>query len=360
METAHAMVMTGIGRLEHQELPVPAVGEDDGILSVEATGICGSDHAQLRGELPGIGAVIPVIPGHEIVGRVQAAGPVALTRWGVAEGDLVVLHEVVRTAGAVLVYGITVPTTTPPGLWGGYATHVYLHPDAVLHRVPDGVSAEEAALVVPIANGIRWAATVPGTEPGDTVVVCGPGQQGLGCVVGALRAGAARVVVTGRARDAQRLQVARALGATDTIVVDDEDPVAAVLDLTRGRGADLVVDASAGATAPVAQALEMARAGGTVVLGGLKGGAPVEGFVSDRVVLRQLRILGVGGHDHASVQAALEVIASRAFPLERMRTHTLALADAERAVRLVGRETPGEDAIHVTLTPRADPTPEER
>jgi len=98
-------------------------------------------------------------------------------------------------------------------------------------------------------------------------------------------------------------------------------------------------------------AIDMARSSGTVILGGLKGGAAVPGFVSDRVVLRQLRVQGVGGHDHASVDAALEVIASRAFPLDLMRTHTLPLADAEHAIRMVGREIDGEDPIHVTLIP---------
>jgi threonine dehydrogenase-like Zn-dependent dehydrogenase len=348
---AFALVLTAPGRLEPQQFPVPAPARDDGVLRVAATGICGSDHSQFAGRLTGVGAVTPVIPGHEIVGRVEAAGPAALARWGVAEGDLVVLHEVVRAPDGVLVYGITVPITTPPSLWGGYATHVYLHPDVVLHRVPEGVTPEEAALFVPIANGIRWAATVPGTRQGDTVVVCGPGQQGLGCVVGALGAGAARVVVTGVVADARRLAVARALGATDTIVVDQADPVDAVMQLTGGRGADVVVDASAGATDPVVQAIDMARSGGTVILGGLKGGAQVGGFVSDRVVLKQLRVQGVGGHDHEAVGSALRVIASGEYPLHLMRTHVLPLSEAERAIRMVGRGIPDEEPIHVTLVP---------
>ena len=145
--------------------------------------------------------------------------------------------------------------------------------------------------------------------------------------------------------------VARELGAPHTVFVDADDPVALVLHLTGGRGADVVVDASASATEPVVQAIEMARSGGTVILGGLKEGAAVSGFVSDRVVLRQLRLQGVGGHDHASVAAALEVIASRAFPLHRMRSHTFPLAAAEHAIRVVGREVEGADPVHVTLVP---------
>jgi threonine dehydrogenase-like Zn-dependent dehydrogenase len=351
-ERARALVLTALGKLEPAELPLPILGDDDGLLRVEAAGICGSDYQQFRGNLPGVGAVLPVIPGHEIVGRVERVGPQAARRWGVSAGDRVVLEEVLHLPGASAprVYGLTIPVTEAPGLWGGYAEYVYLHPRAVLHRVPAGVSAEDAALFVPIANGIRWGAHVPGTRAGDTVVVLGPGQQGLGCVVGALSAGAARVIITGRARDARRLALARELGAHEALDVDACDAVARVAELTGGRGADVVIEASAEATEPVRQAIEMARPGGTVVLGGLKAGAAVE-LVTDRIVLKQLRVQGVGGHDSASVAAALELIASRRFPLERLRTHHFPLARAEHAVRVVGREIEGEDPIHVTLVP---------
>jgi threonine dehydrogenase-like Zn-dependent dehydrogenase len=355
-EHTRAVVLTRIGRLEQRTLPLPEIGDADGLLRVEAAGICGSDYQQYRGNLPGVGAVVPVIPGHEIVGRIEKLGPAAARRWGVRAGDRVVLEEVIPSAarrdpGAMRVYGLTIPLDEPPGLWGGYAEHVYLHPDAVLHRVPDSVSAEDAALFVPIANGIRWGAMVPGTRPGDTVVVLGPGQQGLGCAVGALQAGAARVIVTGRAGDARRLALARELGAAATIDVDAEDPVERMRALTAGAGADVVVDATAESTEAVVQAIEIARPGATVILGGLKGFAPASGLITDKIVLKQLRVQGVGGHDSASVAAALALIASRRFPLERMRTHHLPLVEAERAVRIVGREIPGEDPIHVTLLP---------
>lgn len=348
--TTTALVLTGPRTLEPRELPVPQTGDDDGLLRVEASGICGSDYQQYVGRLGGAGAVWGVVPGHEIVGRVERVGTAAAARWGVRTGDLVVLEEVVPAEDGMLVYGLNGRVDRPPGLWGGYAPYVYLHPRARLHRVPDGVSAPEAALWVPLANGVRWAGTAPGTRPGDTVVVLGPGQQGLGCVVGARHAGAGTVVVTGRAADAARLDVARALGADHVVDVDAQDAVAVVRDLTGGRGADVVVDATAGATRPVVDAIAMARRGGTVVLGGLKDGAGVE-LTTDDIVLRQLVIRGVGGHDSASVATALEILASRRFPVGRMRTHDVPLADADRAVRMVGREIPGEEPIHVTLVP---------
>lgn len=361
--TTRAMVLVEPGRIEERRLPLPTLGDEDGLLRVEAVGICGTDVQQYRGRLPGVGAVTPVVPGHEIVGRIEAAGRRALRRWGVAVGDRVVLEEVLRCgrcptcrqAGSrgcqqLRVYGITVSVDEPPGLWGGYADHVYLAPTLVLHRVPDGVSAEDAALVVPLANGIRWAGTVPGTRPGDTVVVLGPGQQGLGCVVGALRAGAAQVILTGRSRDRRRLEIGARLGAI-TVDVDADDAVPVVLERTGGRGADTVVDATAESTAPVVEAIDMVRHGGTVVLAGLKAGAAVPGFVSDHVVLKEVCIRGVGGHDGASIDAALELLASRHFPLHLLHSHTLSLAEAEQALRLVAREIPGEDPVHVILVP---------
>ena len=352
-ELSRALVLTEVRRLEARKLPLPELADDAGLLRVEAAGICGSDYQQFCGRLPGVGAVMPVVPGHEIVGRIERLGAKAARRWDVREGDRVVLEEVLHTgqSGALRVYGLTIPVDEPPGLWGGYADYVYLDPRASLHKVPSSVSALDAALFVPIANGIRWAAKVPQTQAGDTVVVLGPGQQGLGCVVGALAAGAGRVFVTGRGRDARRLELARKLGAEATIDVDVEDPVEAIAELTRGGGADVVIDATAEATEPIVQAIEIARSRGTVILGGLKGFAEVRGLVTDKIVLKQLRLQGVGGHDSASIAAALELIASRRFPLHEMCTHQYPLERAEYAVRVVGREIPGEDPIHVTLIP---------
>jgi threonine dehydrogenase-like Zn-dependent dehydrogenase len=360
---AHALVLREAAVLEEVELPLPALGEDDGLLRVEAAGICGTDVQQYRGRLGGVPSVVPVVPGHEIVGRIERAGEAALRRWGVAVGDRVLLEEVLRCGecgacaqGArgcerMRVYGLTVPVHEPPGLWGGYSTHVYLAPTVDLHRVPDGLEPQVAVLAMPVANGLRWAGTLPGTGPGSTVVVLGPGQQGLGCVVGALVAGAETVIVVGRAADRRRLDMASQLGAHHTIDADAVDPVAAVRELTGGRGADVAVDATAEAVGAVVQAIDMCATGGTVVLAGLKGFAPIPGFVSDVVVLKGLHILGAGGHDKESVDAALRLLASGRFPLERMATHLLPLAQAEHALRIVAREVPGEEPIHVSLRP---------
>jgi threonine dehydrogenase-like Zn-dependent dehydrogenase len=362
-DVSRAAVLVEPERLELAEFPLPEVGDDDGLLRVEATGICGSDYAQFQGRLSAFDAPMPIIPGHEVVGRVHELGPGAAHRWRVRPGDLVVVDEVLRClrcracamgergCAAMRLYGLTITTAEVPSLWGGYAEYMYLHANTVLHRVPEGVSADEAAAFVPIANGIRWMSHLGAVGVGDTVVIQGPGQQGLGCVIGAREAGARTVIVSGTAADADRLAVARDFGADTTIVADVDEPIEAVRAATKGHLADVVIDASAEATAPVRDSLDMVRAGGTVLLAGLKSNEPIPGFVSDKVVLRQLTVRGVGGHDARSIRAALSVIAGRRYPTERMHTHRFRLAEAEKAVRSVGREVAGDTPIHATITP---------
>lgn len=353
--TSRAAVLVEPEKLEVQIFDLPVVGHDDGLLQVEAAGICGSDWAQYLGTQKFLPRVYPIIPGHEIVGRIAEIGPGAAARWGVNEGDRVAVGMQIGAKG---VYGLTFSTDQEPRLWGGYSEYMYLDAGSALYKVPDGVSPELAALHVALSNGIRWAVYVPMLEIGDVVVIQGPGQQGLGCLVAAQEAGASLVIVTGTSGDRARLDVARSLGADVTVDVDEEDPVEVVRTLTGGRMADIVVDASAGSTAPVVLALEMVRRGGQVVLGGLKEESAVPGFVSDKIVLNGISLhgssspRGLRGHDPGKpIRSALELMASKRYPLELMCTHKLPLEKAEDAVKIIGRSKPGQDGIHVTICP---------
>src|SRR5205823_10681627 len=129
-----------------------------------------------------------------------------------------------------------------PGLWGGFSRYLYLPLNAVLHKVPAGLSTEEAGLGTPMSNGIQWTLIDGGVGYGSTVLIQGPGQQGLCCLMASKQAGAARVIVTGTSKDARRLEVAKAFGADDVIDVNQEDPIARISDMTNGRGVDVVLD----------------------------------------------------------------------------------------------------------------------
>jgi threonine dehydrogenase-like Zn-dependent dehydrogenase len=246
-------------------------------------------------------------------------------------------------------YGF-VPMTVEPALWGGYATHLYLHPKAVVHKVPAKVRADVAVLFNPLGAGVRWGVTLPRTTIGQTIVVLGPGQRGIAASVAAKIAGARLVIVTGLTRDRHKLDLALELGADVAIDVEREDLVPRVRELTDGHMADVVLDVTANATQPVIDAVDLVRPGGTIVLGGLKGTA-VPSFPSDKIVLRGITVIGARGVTADGYRDALSIIGSERFALERMRTHTFALADAERAIQVLAGEVPGEHAVNVVITP---------
>ena len=203
------------------------------------------------------------------MGGLKVGGPSRRTaqhgasRWGVKEGDLVALEEYLpcghcdycRTGeyrscmstdhqrlGAIR-YGST-PIAVWPSLWGGYSHYLYLRPRSVFHKVPPGIPPHIAAMALPIGNGFQWICLDAGAGPGKVVVIQGPGQQGLGCVIAAKAAGADTIILSGLKRDADRFAVAQALGATHTIAVDEEDLLSAVARITDGRMADIVVEVS--------------------------------------------------------------------------------------------------------------------
>jgi threonine dehydrogenase-like Zn-dependent dehydrogenase len=352
------MVQTAVAKLERRELALPEIGPDDALLRVEACGICGSDVETFQGviQIP-----LPVVPGHEPLGRIAAIGERAAQRWGVAEGDRVAVESLLpcntcrrcRTGAYQLcaqrrVYSY-IPLGVAPGLWGGYAEYLYLAPNAIVHKVDTALPPELAVLFNPLGAGFRWAVEIPRTQPGDTVVILGPGQRGLASVIAAREAGAGTILVTGLSRDAHKLERARAFGADHAIDVERENVVKRVRELTGGRGADVVVEVTAVATQPIVDAIDCAALGGKVVLAGVKGMKAVPNFVSDKVVLKEIQLLGAIGVTWDSYERAIKLIESRKLPLDTLATHRFALDEAERAIRTLAGEVEGESAICCSL-----------
>ncbi len=361
-DLVRAAVQTGPHAIEIQEFPRPRTGPDDGLLRVEACGICGSDVEQYRGHLGR--ARFPVVPGHEPLGIVEEVGERAAARWGVRPGDRVALEIIIpcrccdrcmagdysfcrRQRGS---HGYT-SAGQPPGLWGGFAEYVYLHPNSILHKVSAQVPAEVAVMFNPLGAGVRWAAHLGGTRLGDTVLILGPGQRGIAAVIAARAAGAGTIVVTGLARDSAKLALAKEFGADHTINVEAEDTVTRVTEITGGRLADLVLELTPMAHEPVRDALHAVRPGGRVVLAGLKGRSrPVEIF-TDLIVDKAITVTGAFGVDSPAYQEAIRIIEAGSVPLGRLHTHTFGLDDTEQAIRTLGGEIPGEEAVHVSIQP---------
>jgi threonine dehydrogenase-like Zn-dependent dehydrogenase len=364
--TFQAAVTVGPGVTEIRTLELPPIGADGGLLQVQATGVCGSDwgyyqnlHAT-RGDF---------ILGHESVGRVAAVGTLAARNWGVREGDYVALEEYLpcgfckhcrsgdfRLCNATdwrlggLRYGAT-GLSKAPGLWGGFSQFQYLHPNTVFHHVPDHVLPQHATLALPLSNGIEWTYLQGKAGPGQCVVIQGPGQQGLACVVAAREAGAAQIIVTGLSTptDELRLAMARQLGAHHTISIQEEDALEAVADLTGGAMADLVIDCASGGPDSVVSAMHMARKKGRVVLAGQKR-QPVPSFNSDLIISHFLTVLGMRGHSYAAVEMAIDLIAHNRHGVLALSSPSYGLHQTDHALQtLVGRGDVGR--LHTSIDP---------
>ena len=362
--TSRAVVQTATRTLEMRELPLPEIGPDEGLVRMEACGICGTDYEQYQGGLP---VRLPVIPGHEPVGRIAEIGANAAKRWDVRVGDRVCVETLVPCGrceacksgshrfctgrpGTINSYGY-LGLDIAPGLWGGYADYLYLSPHSLIHKIDDSIAPEIATLFNPLGAGFRWAVDMPKLQPGESIVILGPGQRGLASVIAAKEAGATPIIITGLSRDAAKLALAREFGADVTIDVEKDDLRTMVREAAGKGGADVVIDVTAYSTEAVVQSIDLARRGGRVVLAGTKGPKPVSDFYSDRIVLKELTVFGALGVDTPNYLRAIRLIESRRYPLEKMHTHTLPLTEADRALRLLAGEEPGEQAIHIALVP---------
>lgn len=365
-EQVLAAVRTGAHKTEFREFPMPEVPDDGALLKVEVAGICGTDvkfYAK-----PPISA--PVIMGHENIGYIAKAGKQFMERKGLKEGDLVFVEHYVpcfrcewchkgeyRLCAATdwrnnplgLRYGYST-SDRAPHLWGGFAQYMYLPWNAVVHKVPAGVSAELAGVVTPMSNGIQWALFDCGVGYYSRVLIQGPGQQGLSQVVACKQAGASLIIVTGTTKDKARMDVALKLGADYVINVEKEDPLTRIKDITGGEGVDVALDCTAGAgTKPDLLGIDaLKRKGGTMLIQGEIGTFP--DFPISKVANKYITIKSARGHNFLSCELALKQLSSDRFPLNLITTHRFGLKDTDLAIKAVGGKEI-EGVIHVSLMP---------
>ncbi len=254
-----------------------------------------------------------------------------------------------RTNPDAIRYGYT-SDEKPPHLWGGFAQYVYLPWNAVVHHVPKGVTPELAGLVTPMANGVEWSLFDGGVGYNSTVLIQGPGQQGLSQTVICKQAGASLIIVTGTSKDGARLKVAKELGADYVIDVQKEDPLARIMEITGGKGVDVSLDCTAGAgTIPILLGIEaLKRKAGIIVAQGEMAEFP--NFPLEKFTVKFITMKSARGHSYKACELALEQIASKRFPLEKITTHRFGLKDVDLAIRSVGgKGVP--DVIHASLMP---------
>ncbi len=232
-------------------------------------------------------------------------------------------------------YGCNIPTTRPPGLWGGYATHLFVPYEAIVHRIPEQAPLLAAVFAEPLAVAVRAVNLAYKRQLGDAAVIVGGGTIGLMQGVAAKVAGFEPVILLGT-RD-YRLNLAREIGAADVVVnIHTQDPLEIVNGLTHDMGADVVFE-TAGSVSAQQTCFEYARKAGTVVLVGLTGNKTIP-INTDRDIAAKELTVQASFLNAGSYAAAIQIIGSRRFPLEKVVSRTFPLQDAFEAMRFAREE----------------------
>lgn len=263
-----AIFMQGTNNMVWKGIPVPIIKDNEVLIKVEAVGICGSDmHYYQHGKIGDFIVEGDFILGHEAAGTVVEVGKDVKK---LKIGDRVAL-EPGKTCGKCEfckggLYNLCPHVeffATPP--YHGVFVNYVNHPEDMCFKLPDNVSSVEGALVEPLSVGLH-AAAQGGVKLGDTVVIFGTGCIGLSTLLASKARGASTIIVVDMMEN--RLKKAKELGATYTINARKINAVEKILELTEGKGANVVLE-TAGAMATVKQTVDVLKVGGTIVMVGM-------------------------------------------------------------------------------------------
>lgn len=350
-----AIRINGPHQVHLEEVPIPAPGAGEVLIRVRATGICGTDVEIVHGTMAyftlGM-AAYPVTPGHEWVGEVVDLGD------GVHEfaiGDHVVGECSVgcRACDRCLSGNYhRCLNRTETGILnrdGGFAEYI-VYPAVFLHRISADVDLRAAALVEPTAiafNGVKNAKISPQTY----LAIHGDGPIGLLVLLVARAFGAAKIALIGATP--HRLKLARRLGADRVIDCAAEDVAGALLEFGGGALPDAAIEATGNPDA-ASTAIRTVAPGGRVVLQGLFGGNPLNGFDLDQIVINDLTVKGALGSPNIwpDVIRLIEsgrvnplAIVSAELPLDRFADGIGAVTAREEIKIVVSQEGASHHAV---------------
>lgn len=297
--------------VELREVPVPEIGGKDVLFRVEAASICGSDLHQWTGTISWT-VNYPCILGHEFAGTIVQTGKEVK---GFREGDRVVSETaaVIDEQSPYARRGLY--NLDPNRLGFGYGvngamTQLVKVPERCLHRIPEGLSFEKAALTEPCSVAYNAVCMNGHIRPGDSVLIIGPGPIGLLCAIMAKLSGAGTLLVCGLEADKIRLNVAEKLGAKP-LLVDEVLPF--VKEHGDRFGLDAVIDAT-GASASLQLAMNAIRPAGQIIKVGW-GPQPL-GFNIDPIVQKAVTLQGSFSHNWPIWERVIHMIASGQIDLD--------------------------------------------
>jgi 2-desacetyl-2-hydroxyethyl bacteriochlorophyllide A dehydrogenase len=339
----NAIVIDSPNRIEYREVERPVCGPDDVLIRSAKAGLCRTDLEVLRGEVPASWVRYPVIPGHEWSGTIAEVGT-NVTEY--APGDRVCCEGIIpcnrckrcRNGETNLCENYDQLGFTRGGGCGEYV----LAPRHVVHRLLEHVSFESAVLVEPASVVLRAIERVRPVA-GEAVGVVGIGTLGS-IAVQILRLHGPRALIAYGIRN-EELDVARGMGATDTINVVDQDAEEATHKLL-GDGLDMVVEV-AGSAKAVETSLSVVRHGGRVSLLGVAGKSARLDIPSDIFVIKDAFVVGGFSYTTATWSKVLGLVNSRLVNFDPLVTHRYPARDFAKAYELMDNR--GEELVAKVL-----------
>ncbi len=311
------------GQVEIREVPVPDIGPEDVLVKVKATGICGWDIEMWRHHMANP-VTVPVIQGHEFCGVIEKTGAKVSDY---RPGDAVVSETSAVVCGKCPLCLSGNYHLCPQRKGFGYGvdgafTDFVKVPRRCLHRIPDGVDFDHAAITEPACVAYQALVVLSQVRPGEPLLIIGPGPVGLFCVQMARAHSAGPIIVVGTDKDALRFDVARKLGADVVINVSQENVLEHIMELTEGRGAPLVVDAAGNKHALKLAVDCVGRLGQITKIGW--GPGPID-FSLDPLLNKAARLQGTFSHNWATWEAVLAMIGRGNLHMEPMISHRVRL-----------------------------------
>jgi L-iditol 2-dehydrogenase len=310
-----ALVLDEYNQLNYRDFPDPKIHSDEVLIKVKACGICGSDVHGMDGSTGR--RQPPLIMGHEASGEIVETGS-EVSDW--RKGDRVTFDSTIYPLNDWYTlkghYNLSdnrqVMGVSPKEFkrHGAFAELVAV-PQHILHKIPDGVSFNEAAMVEPIAVAAH-AINVSGLNPGDSAVVVGTGMVGT-FVVKLLKIFGANPVIAVDI-DNQKLQLAHEFGADYTFNSSEKKLRNKIEELTKNRGADLAFEV-VGITDSVNTAANSIRKGGTVVLVGNL--SPEIQFPLQKIVTQEIKVQGSCAIN-GEYELVLDLLAAKKVDVKKM------------------------------------------
>ncbi len=334
----------GYGNIEVIDVPEPGVGPGEVKIEVKAAGVCGTDIHILHDAVKFLGR-LPLVLGHEFSGLIAEVGPGVK---GIEVGDRVTSEPTSSSCGRCRYCSSGAYNRCPERMIAGvrrdgaFTNFVVIRAESI-HKLPDNVSFEAAAMTEPTAvcvHGLTEQARVSAT---DVVLISGPGTIGLlACQVA--RAEGATVIVSGMRPDQERLKLALKLGAARVVKVDEEDLQEVLLEMSEGYGVDMAVEA-AGALASARACLKAICKGGTVVQLGLFGeDVPMD---LDDLAWKEARYVGSFAQKRSAWQKALKLMGQGLVRQQPLVSSILPITEWREGFE----KTEKKEAQKVLLTP---------